>query len=149
MAILQDTFVENPAAMVPGQKINGELYNDISRTLESATLKFGAPVYRGVGNKGVTGTPAAGKLMGFALLTHTLPETKTRPIDSYVTNDEVTVRNSGQVAVACATAAVHGNDVFVTPAGVVTATSAGNIAATGWVFEDSIAVAGNVIIVRR
>jgi hypothetical protein len=150
MAILQNTYPETFRAFVPGQRANGELYNGISYTLEGATpLPFGSAVFRGATDKGVNATPVAGKLMGFALLTHNLPETTARPVDTYAPLDEVSVANRGSVCVVCATATADGDPVYVTPANAVTATAAGNIAATGWEFNETIAAAGNVVIVRR
>ena len=43
----------------------------------------------------------------------------------------------------------NGETVYVTPAGLITNASAGNTAATGWEFLDTLAGAGVGRIVRR
>lgn len=150
MAVLQNAYPENIARGVPGMVPNSEDSNTLSRVLEGvAACAFGRPVYRGSGAKGVILTVSAGNLIGFTELTHGLPETATRPLDSYAPLDTMPVRERGPIAVACTTAAVAGTDVFVTPAGAVSNVSAGNTAATGWKFEETIAAAGVVVIVRR
>lgn len=149
MAVLQSTFGENIGRGFPGMVSNAEPYNTLSRHLEGSTAcEFGRPVYRGTADKGVTLTVSA-DLIGFAEATHGLPETSTRPVDSYAPGDTIAVRNQGSIVVACATAAADGAAVYVTSAGAVTATASGNTAATGWVFDETIAAAGNVAIVRR
>ncbi len=149
MAVLQNTFGENIGRGFPGMVSNSEPYNTLSRHLEGATAcEFGRPVYRGTADKGVTLTVSA-DLIGFAEATHGLPETSTRPVDSYAPGDTIAVHNKGPIVVACATAAADGAAVYVTSAGAVTATASGNTAATGWVFDETIAAAGNVVIVRR
>lgn len=69
MPVIQTTFPTAMAKGIPGRRANAEEWNTISRVNESATaIKFGAPVARGVGDRGclpfgniaMTGVGAAG-----------------------------------------------------------------------------------------
>lgn len=72
MAVTQDTYNAAPAKGFPGQIANGETSNRISRTCEDAAgIAFGAPVWRGAGDHGCTGTPGtAAQFLGFAIADH-------------------------------------------------------------------------------
>jgi hypothetical protein len=149
MAVLQNTYTETFGVGYPGAAGNGENSNDITLTLEGATAcAFGRAVYRGVADKGATLTPSA-NLRGFALRQQGLSETSTRPADSYAPNDNMAVRERGSIYITSATAAADGDPVFVTPAGLVSNSAAGNTAATGWVYDQTITAAGVALIVRR
>lgn len=149
MAVLQTVYNEDIAFGLPGAPGNGELSNDISLHLEGATdCAFGRPVYQGVGDKGATLVVSA-SLRGFALRSQSLPETNERPADSYKSGDTMAVRERGSIYVATTTSAANGEPVYVTPAGAITNVVGANTAATGWVFDQTIAAAGTVLIVRR
>lgn len=53
MAVLQGTFNEDIAYGFPGMEADGELSSIITRVLESATVGFGKPVFRGANDRGV------------------------------------------------------------------------------------------------
>ena len=156
MAQLQTLYNETIGVPYAGSAANGEGSNDISLHLEGAVdCAFGRPVYRGAGDKGAILTPTANTLRGFAMRQQGLSETSGRPLDSYKSGDAdgagdtMLVRERGSIYIASTTAAADGDAVFVTPAGGVSNVSAGNTAATGWVYDQTIAAAGLAIIVRR
>ena len=150
MAVLQSTFNEDIDKGYPGMEADGELSNIVSLVLEGSTAcAFGRPVYRGVADRGCTLTVTALKLRGFARATRSLPVTADRAADTYAPRDTIGVKERGKIWVACNSAAADGDPVYVTAAGVVSATSGGNTLADGWVFDDTIAAAGICRIVRR
>lgn len=151
MAVLQSTFVEDTGVGYAGMEADGELSNIISRTLEGTDpCPFGSPVYRGADPKGCDLTPEADKLYGFALANPGLPLTADRDAGTYAPLDTIRIKERGKLWVDCSTAATQGQPVYVTTGGDVSNSSGGgNIAATGWVFEDTITGAGLVRIVRR
>lgn len=151
MAVLQSTFSEDITPGFPGMEADGEGSNIITRTLEGSTdCEFGRPVYRGSNDKGCDLTVGAGDLYGFAIVNPGLPLTADRPASVYAPGDSIRIKERGKIWVTCATAAADGAAVYVTSAGAVSNSSGGgNVAATGWVFEDTISTGGIVRIVRR
>lgn len=125
------------------------VHSDISLDLEGVTAcAFGRAVYRGSTDRGAVLTPAVGALRGFAQRVQGLAETSTRPLDSYAPNDTMAVREKGPIYTTSATAAADGEQVYVTPAGLVSNSAAGNTIADGWKFDQTIAAAGVVLIVN-
>jgi len=151
MAVLQSTFSEDIPYGYPGMEADGELSNTITRTLEGDTnCEFGRPVYRGTADKGCDLTVTADQLLGFAIAAKGLPVTADRPADVYAPLDNVAIKERGKIWVTCTTACADGAQVYVTSAGAVSNSSGGgNVAATGWVFEDTLSAAGLTRIVRR
>jgi hypothetical protein len=149
MAVLQTNFSDDIAVPYAGSPGNGELSNDRSIHLEGSTAcEFGRPVYQGTADKGGTLTVSA-NLLGFALRQQGLVETSARPADSYAPGDTMAVRDRGTIYVDAAVAVDKDEQVYVTSAGVITNVSTSNTAATGWVFDQTIAAAGRVQIARR
>lgn len=149
MAVLQSAFGETYATGFPGMDADGELSNIITRTLEGATAcEFGRPVFRGAADKGATLTVSA-NLYGFALANKGLALTSNRAADTYAPLDNLAIKERGKIWVTSATATTDGAQVYLTAGGGVTATVGANQIATGWFFEDTIAAAGVVRIVRR
>lgn len=149
MAVLQNTFNEDAPYGYPGMDADGELSNIITGTLEGSTAcAFGRPVYKGSADDGVSLTVSA-TLRGFALAKKGLPVTAARAADAYIPGDNVAIKERGKIWVASTTAAAKDAQVYVTSAGAITNASSGNTAATGWVFDDTIAAAGLVRIARR
>lgn len=149
MAVVQNTFVEDIPVGYPGMEADGETSNIITRSLESASVGFGKAVYRGVADRGASVTPAAGTLYGFTIANRSLPVTVDRAADTYITKDNLRIKNRGKIWVTSSVAVADGDPVYVTPAGLITNVSTSNVAATGWEFDDTIAAAGLVRIVRR
>ncbi len=149
MAVLQSTFNEDIPNGYPGMDADGELSNIISGTLEGATAcAFGRPVYKGTADRGVSLTVSA-NLRGFALAHKGNVVTANRAADTYAPGDTLPVKERGKIWVTSTTAAAKDDQVYVTSAGAITNVSTGNTAATGWKFDDTIAAAGVVRIVRR
>jgi len=149
MAVLQSNFSEDIAPGYPGMDADGELSNIISGTLEGSTAcAFGRPVYAGTADRGVSLTVSA-DLRGFALAHAGNVVTATRAADTYAPGDTLPIKNRGKIWVTSTTAAAKDDPVYVTAAGAITNVATGNTAASGWVFDDTIAAAGLVRIVRR
>jgi hypothetical protein len=151
MAVVQNTFVENLDKGYPGMEADGELSNIVTRSLEgAAVLPFGRPVYKGAGDRGCVLTVTALTLIGFAIADKGLPLTTARTVDTYAPLDNVAVKERGKIWVTSTTAAAKDALVYVVPGtGAITNASAGNVLADGWKFDDTIAAAGIVRIVRR
>lgn len=151
MAVLQGTFSENIAYGFPGMEADGELSNIITRTLEGDTAcAFGRPVYRGTHDKGCDLTVGANELLGFAIARKGLPVTSDRAADTFAPGDNVPIKERGKIWVTSSTTCADGEAVYITSAGAVSNSSGGgNVAATGWVFEDTLSAPGIVRIVRR
>lgn len=149
MAVLQNTFNEDVQVGYPGMEADGELSNIITRTLESASVGFGKAVFRGTADRGTVTTPAAGTLLGFTLSNPSLPVTADRAADTYITKDNLRIKNRGKIWVTAGAAVADGDAVYITSAGVITNVATDNIAATGWEFDDTAASGALVRIVRR
>jgi len=149
MAVLQSNFGDDIAFGYPGMEADGELSNIESRTLEGATAcAFGRPVYKGVADRGCSLTVSA-NLIGFAIAHKGNVVTANRAADVYAPGDTLPIKNRGKIWVTSTTAAAKDDQVYVTSAGAITNVSTSNTAATGWFFDDTIAAAGIVRIVRR
>jgi len=149
MAVLQSTFGEDYPVAYAGMEADGETSNIITRSLESASCAFGKAVYRGSADRGAVTTPAAGTLYGFTIANPGLPVTADRAADTFIAKDNLRIKNRGKIWVNAAVAVADGDPVYVTPAGLITNVATSNVAATGWEFDDTIAAAGLVRIVRR
>ena len=149
MTVTQSAFTENPPIGYPGMEADGELSNIITAYLEGATAcEFGRPVFKGAADDGATLVVSAA-LRGFARANKGLPVTSTRAADTYAPGDVMEIKERGKIFVNCATAANKDAQVYITAAGLVTATVGANQIATGWVFDTTIAAAGITRIVRR
>jgi hypothetical protein len=149
---IQTDYNAAPPKGFPGMVANGETSNRISRTCEDvAGIAFGKPVYRGTGDQGCTATPAAGTLLGFAIADHGIqPLPGGVAADIYPRYSSVGILNLGAMYVTVSEDVADGNDVHVTPAGLIVDTAGGaNIAATGWKFDETVASGGICRIVRR
>jgi hypothetical protein len=150
MAVTQSNFGETYEKGYAGMEADGELSNIVTRTLEgAAACAFGRPVYKGVTDRGCSLTVAADELVGFAIADKTLPVTLERAADTFAPRDNIGVKERGKIWVPSTTAANKDQPVYVTPAGAITNVAGANIEASGWVFDDTIATAGVVRIIRR
>jgi hypothetical protein len=149
MAVLQNTFGEEPAVGFPGMEADGELSSIITRTLESATVGFGKAVYRGSSDRGAVTTPAVDTLLGFTIANPSLPVSSARAADKYAQGDNLRIKNRGKIWVAAGANVADGDRVYVTGAGAITNVSTSNTAAEGWEFNDTAQSGAPVRIVRR
>lgn len=150
MPVVQSTFSETFAAGYAGMVATGETANRLTRTLEDASgIAFGKAVYRGAGDHGCIKTPAAGTLLGFTIADHGLVVTATRSADTYAQSDSVGIQNQGVIWVESSVAVADGEQVYVTPAGLITNVTSGNVIASEWFFQETLAAAGLVRIARR
>ena len=149
MAVTQNTFNEDYATRTIGAETDGELSNILTGHLEGATpAPFGAPVFKGVADKGVTLAVSA-NLRGWLVSSPGLPLAATRPADTFAPGDNVRIKERGGICVDSATAANKDQPVYITPAGKASNASAGNTLAAGWLFDETISAAGAVAIARR
>jgi hypothetical protein len=150
MAIVQDTYNDAPAKGYPGMPRNGETSNRLSRTCEDAAgIAFGKFVFRGAGDHGCTATPSAA-VLGVAIADHGVqPLPGGVAADIYPQYSTVGIMGAGPTFVNAAVAVADGDDVHVTPAGLITNVAGGGNFATGWKFDETIAAAGLVGVVRR
>lgn len=142
---IQDTFSENIAKGYPGMVANGETSNRITRTCEDAGgIPFGAPVYRGAGDHGCTGTVGTlASFYGFAIATSALGYGASGTPDEYAQYDNVAIMTGGAIYVNVVGAVTDGAALTVgTGAGAAdgigaTAADATHIA-TGWVADETV-----------
>lgn len=151
MAIVQDTFNAAPAKGFPGMVVNGETSNRISRTCEDAAgIAFGLAVFRGTGDQGCTGTPAAGTELGFAIADHGVqPLPGGVAADIYPRYSSVGIMNRGAIYVTVGEDVTDGAPVYVTAAKAIVDTVGANIPMVGWVFDETVTSGGICRIVRR
>lgn len=151
MAVVQDVFSAAPGKGFPGMVANGETSNRISRTCEDAAgIAFGKACYRGAGDQGCTGTPAANTLLGFSIADHGVqPLPGGVAADIYPRYASVGILNRGAIYVTVGEDVIDGAAVYVTAAGAIVDTVGANFAATGWEFDETVANGGICRIVRR
>lgn len=151
MAVVQDTFNSAPAIGYPGMVANGETSNRISRTVEDAGgIAFGKACFRGTGDRGVTGTPAADKLLGFAIADHGVqPLPGGVAADIYPRYSSAAIITDGAIYVTVGEDVTDGAPVYITAGGLIVDTVGANIPAPGWVFDDTVTNGGICRIVRR
>lgn len=152
MAVLQNAYAATIPTMIPGQVLNGETSNRLSRTVEDATpIPFGKFVWDGAQDHGCTLTPAAGKCLGVTIENHaavstTLGSSADTGYSQYATAG---IMPLGVMAVAASVAVAKRDQVYVTPAGLITNVATNNVIAPGWTFDATITAAGNVPVARR
>ncbi len=151
MAVIQDTYNNAPAKGYPGMVANGETSNRLSRTCEDAAgIAFGRFVFRGAGDEGCTATPTLGKDLGVSIADHGIPVLPGGPVaDVYPRYASVGIMDGGAIYVQVGAAVNDGDPVHVTPAGAITNVAAGNVAVTGWEFDETVASGGICRVVRR
>lgn len=157
MAVQQDTYATNLTAGYPGMVANGETSNRISRTCEDAGgIPFGSPVYRGSGDHGCTATVGtAATFLGFAIAHEALGLLSGQTADRYQQYDDVAIMTGGVIWVTATGAVADGASVTIGKgAGLAdgigsTAADATHIAATGWVFDDTLAATGIARVAKR
>ena len=150
MAVVQSTYANDIPVGYPGMVANGETSNRISRTCEDAGgIPFGAPVWRGAGDRGCTATVGtAANFLGFAIADHgvqALPGGVAA--DVYPRYASVGIMTDGVIWVTATGANVDGAAVTIgTGAGAADAT---HIATGGWVFDDTTTATGLARIAKR
>lgn len=151
MAVVQSTYSETIAAGFPGMVANGETSNRISRTVEDAAgLAFGKAAFRGAGDHGCTGTPAAGAFLGFVMA-----DVGIQPLPGGVAADIVPengtagIMTKGAMFVTAGEDVTDGAQVYVTAGGAIVDTVGANIIATGWFFDQTVSNGSVVRIVNR
>ena len=158
MAIVQDTYRDEPARGYPGQVSSTETGNRASGTVEDAAgIAFGAAVFRGSADGGITATPADGADLGFAIADHGQPVVPGGvAADIWPRYDSAPYMTQGAILVTVGGAVNAGDDVTVgVGAGAGdgignTAADATHIAMRGWVFNETAAASGEIVeVVRR
>jgi hypothetical protein len=134
---LQSAFTATIPNGFPGMVANGELQNRITRTCEDAGgIAFGAAAFRGVGDHGITATPAAGKFEGIVIVDHgQVRRTASAGADRYDQYDNAPLMQRGSVWISASVAVADGDAVYVTAGGVYTNVVGANIPLPGWVFD--------------
>lgn len=90
------TFKKDMVAYAVGRRANSEEWNTVTRTLESATLPFGAPAVDGTVKHSVVPLTAAGQnIIGISEAVASLP----RPGDGFVQYDNVPLCQDGVIGV--------------------------------------------------
>jgi hypothetical protein len=150
MAVLQTTYLTDLVPGYAGMVANGETSNRISRTIEDAGgIAFGKGAYRGTGDHGITATPAAGTLLGFTIAHEVLGLLAGQTADVFPQYQNVPILTLGAIWVNAAVAVADNDQVYVTPAGLITNVSSSNVIATGWFFDTTTSGADLARIVRR
>lgn len=145
MAELQTTYTDTVAKGYAGMVANGETSNRITRTCEdSGGIAFGAPVYRGTGDHGCTGTVGTlATFLGFAIANSGQALIAGQDADEYQQYDNVAIMTSGAIFVNVKGAVTDGAALTVGTGGGAadligaTAADATHIA-TGWVADETV-----------
>ena len=140
---LQPTYALTSPVGYPGMVANGEKSNRISRTVEDvAGIGFGRAAFRGVGDHGITGTPAAGTFMGITMsdvsvqsLLGVVPGAVAA--DVYPRYYSAGLLNEGEIWVIAGSNTTDGAPVYVAAAGPFSTTNTGT--AIPAVFDDTVA----------
>ena len=152
MAINQDTYLDSIGFAYPGMVANGETSNRPSRTIEDAAgIAFGKAAFRGVGDHGITATPAAGvgNFMGIAIAHEALGLLPGGTPDVYPQYASVPLMVQGVIWITAGANVVDGDQVYVTSAGAFTNVSTSNTILTGWFFDDTVSSGSLARIARR
>lgn len=138
---LQSNFAAVIPTGYPGMLANAEIQNRITRTIEDAGgIGFGKAAFRGVGDHGITATPAAGKFMGVSIVDHgQVRRTASPGADMYTQYDNVPLLQRGMIHVLASVAVSDDDDVYVTAGGLFTNVVGANIPLPGWVFDNTVA----------
>lgn len=149
---VQDTYTATPAKGFPGMVSNMETSNRISRTCEDAAgIPFGAAAFRGSGDHGCTDTVGtAATFLGPVIAEPGIPVLPGGvAADLFPLYESVPIMTQGAILVTAQDAVTDGAPVYVDAAtGGWTDTSTDNIA-TDWIFDETVAAAALVRIVRR
>jgi len=152
MAIAQNTYPADYTKGLPGMVANGETSNRISRTVdESGGIGFGKAVYRS-SDHGVDTTEAVATFLGFTIANYAAPPSATGvQADTYPQYSTAGILTTGCMWVSASVAVADGDQVYITPAGLITnlPAAAANPIATGWFFQDTTSAAGIVRIAKR
>ena len=147
MAEVQTSYTSTIPSGYAGMVANGETSNRITRTVEDAGgLAFGKAAFRGSGDHGVTGTPAAGTFMGITIADQALPLSADRDADEYARYDSAALLNEGVIWVVAGEAVTDGAAAYVTSGGAIVDTATDNIAIPA-VF-DGTAASGALVRLR-
>jgi hypothetical protein len=172
MAVVQDVYNAAPAKGFAGQVTNGETSNRISRTVSPADvagIAFGQfawdlAVASAANDHLCTLTPTANKCLGPAIANHgqqsvlgvTGAPAGAVGADIYGPRSTAGICTEGRIYVPAAVAVAKDDDVYVTPAGLVTnvANAGANIKATtpagrSWKFDETTAGADLAAVVLR
>lgn len=145
MADVQTTYNQSQPILVEGQKVNGEEYNAVSRTVESAAgILFGKPAQRGSADLGVIAATAAltaVNFVGIVVRDLTVPATSPGKNPQY---DTACVLTEGVIAVKVAEAVTPGAPALYDPATGLYHVSAlaGRVAIPGARFDTTTAANG-------
>lgn len=152
MAINQDAYLDSLAYAYPGMVANGETSNRPSRTIEDAAgIAFGKAAFRGVGDHGITGTPAAGvgAFMGITIAHEAIGFLAGQTADVFPQYANVALMTEGVIWITAGAAVADGDQVYVASAGAFTNVSTSNTILTGWFFDDTVASGSLARIARR
>lgn len=145
MPVLQTSYGETAPAGYAGMIADGETSNRITRTCEDAGgIAFGAPVYRGAGDHGCTGTVGTlATFLGFAIATAGQGLTAGQDADEYQQYDNVPILTGGAIYVNVKGAVADGAAITVgtgaDAADLIGATAAdATHIATGFVADETI-----------
>lgn len=153
MADVQTTYTQDQPILVEGMKVNGEEYNAISRSVETAAgILFGKPVQRGTADQGcIAGllTMTSAQFLGIAVRDLTVPANSPGKYPQY---DTATILTQGAIAVKVGEAVAPGDPVFFKPADGLyynDAQTATAVAIPQFEFDSTTAINGLAVAVRR
>lgn len=154
MAVPFTTYPTDIPVGYAGMPARQEASNRISRTIEDvAGIGFGKAAFRGVGDAGITGTPATGKFLGITIAHYAPPPARATGVqtDAYPEKSSVPLMTRGVIWVVAAVAVNDGDQVYVLPNGGFTNVSnaGANVIADGWFFDTTAALGALARIARR
>lgn len=152
MAVVQSNWATAPDIGYPGMVANGETSNRVSRNVADASgLAFGKFGWRGTGDRDAVIAATAGTIIGVCIADHGLAVVPGGVAADIVPQGRTTgFMTKGAIYVTAGANCADGDQVYVTPTGgTITPTSASNIIAPGWFFDDTALSGAIVRIVNR
>lgn len=140
MPVLNTNYPSAIPNAFAGMIANGERDNRISRTIEDvAGIGFGKAAFRGAGDNGITGTPAAGTFMGITIA-HYAPQPNASGVitDLYPRYSSVALLTKGVIWVVAGEDVTDGAQAYVTAGGAFVDTVGANIILPGWFFDMTV-----------
>lgn len=150
MAVVQSTYTDTIVPGYAGMIANGETSNRITRTCEDAGgIAFGKAVFRGTGDHGCTGTPAANALLGISIAHEALGLLPGQTADLYPQYENVAILTQGVIWVTVGEDVADGSQAYVTSGGAIVDTATDNTILPGWFFDTTGSNGGLVKLAKR
>ncbi len=139
MPAIQSTYNATMPIGRPGAIVDMRNRTVISRELQSATLAFAQPVFRGTGDHLCAAIGGSGGFLGMSVMD---PTVRAQNLNQYVQNDTIAILLKGIMWVTTAASCTPGQPAYYDASGNITSVSSGNTAIPAATFETTAAAGG-------